>query len=325
MTDLATSEAVPLERREPPLADETTDTAETTDMAEAPEATEVSEIEVFTSPPAGRRVPEPPPGPTRPRLVRFTTATAWAVVGFAVAFAVWQLGASRVPELPTPAEAFSELRRLLADPFYDNGPNDKGIALLLLSSLQRVGLGFLLATLVGVPLGLAIGSIRSVWQAANPVIQLLRPVSPLAWYPIWLIVFKESQQAAVWVIFMTALWPTVIGTAAGAAGVPGDHRNVARVFRFGRVAYVRHILVPNAMPQIVTGLRLSMGTAWMVIVAVEMLSGGLGIGGDVWVSYNALNLTRMVAAIVFIGVIGLALDLLFLRLARAVALEEAHT
>jgi nitrate/nitrite transport system permease protein len=138
------------------------------------------------------------------------------------------------------------------------------------------------------------------------------------------VVFSDSGKAATWVIFITALWPVLINTAAGAASVPADQHDVARVFRFGRWAYVRHVLVPNALPQTVTGMRLSMGTAWMVIVAVEMLATSSGIGSYVWEQYNALNLAAMMSAIVLIGVVGVVLDLVFLRLARAVALEEVQ-
>jgi nitrate/nitrite transport system permease protein len=156
------------------------------------------------------------------------------------------------------------------------------------------------------------------------LIQVLRPVSPLAWFPIWLVIFKDAGRAAVWVIFITSLWPTVLNTAAGAAAVPSDQRAVARVFKFGKLAYLRHVLVPNTLPAIVTGMRVSMGIAWMVIVAVEMLAsgGGTGIGSYVWEQYNALNLAAMVAAIVLIGITGFLLDLIFLRLGKAVAIEE---
>ncbi|MGQ0830766.1 MAG: nitrate ABC transporter permease [Microthrixaceae bacterium] len=244
-------------------------------------------------------------------------------MGFAVVVAIWAFGAAHVPQLPTPGETLSRLRTLLEDPFYDNGPNDKGVGLRLVTSLQRVFLGFGLATFVGVPIGLAMGTSRRVWRAANPVIQVLRPVSPLAWFPIWLVVFKDSGNAAVWVIFITSLWPTLLNTAAGAAEVPNDQRDVARVFRFGRLAYLRHVLLPNTLPATVTGMRLSMGTAWMVIVAVEMLAGGgKGLGSYVWEQYNALDLASMVAAIVIIGGVGFMLDLAFLRLGRMVAIEE---
>lgn len=278
-------------------------------------------------PPPPPPAPSPPPTTTRAgaaRLRRLGAAVGWALVGFAAVGAVWQVGAWRVPQLPTPAESMTKLWELLGDPFYDNGPNDKGVGRLMAASLRRVFLGFGLATVVGVPIGFAIGASRRAWQAANPVIQVLRPVSPLAWFPIWLVVFKDTENAALWVIFITALWPMVLNTAAGASAVPSDQRDVARVFRFGRLAYLRHVLVPHTLPATVTGMRLSMGVAWMVIVAVEMLAagGGAGIGAYVWESYNALNLAAMVAAIVLIGAVGVLLDLAFLRLSRAVAIEE---
>lgn len=258
------------------------------------------------------------------RLRGTTRAVGWAVVGAAVFILGWQLAASQTSDLPSPSQTLSTLARLLSDPFYDNGPNDKGIAVQLLVSLGRVGLGFAAAAVVGIPLGLAMGASARVWLAANPIVQLLRPVSPLAWFPIWLTITRDAPNAAVIVIFVTALWPIVINTAAGAAGVPLEQRNVARVFRFRRLAYLRHVLLPNALPSVVTGLRLSMGIAWLVIVAVEMLSGSTGVGYYVWDSYNAGNLSQVAAAIVLIGVIGMALDGAFLRLGRRVS-EEVRT
>jgi nitrate/nitrite transport system permease protein len=252
---------------------------------------------------------------------RLGSQVGWACVGFGVLAAMWQIAAWRIAELPTPAATLTELRGLLADPFHDGGVNDQGIGRQLLSSLGRVFSGFAMAAVVGVPLGMFIGASKRAWMAANPVIQLLRPVSPLAWFPIWLVAFKDAPRAAVWVIFITALWPIVINTSAGAASVPRDQRNVAKVFRLDRSAYVRHVLVPHTLPSIVTGLRLSMGVAWMVIVAVEMLSGGVGVGFFVWDAYNALNLARVVSAIVVIGLVGLVLDALFLRLSKAVQPE----
>jgi nitrate/nitrite transport system permease protein len=270
--------------------------------------------------------PVAPPMATHPlpRPVRMLISAGLGLVGFAVLVAVWQLGSSRVPNLPTPSESFTKLKDLLGEPFYDRGPNDKGIGLRMLASLQRVFTGFGLAVAVGVPVGLLIGASKRAWQMFNPVIQLLRPVSPLAWFPIWLIVFSDSGRAAIWVIFITSLWPTVLSTAAAAAAVPSDQRAVARVFKFGKVAYLRHVLVPNSLPAIVTGMRVSMGIAWMVIVAVEMLAtgGGGGIGSYVWEQYNALKLEAVCASIVLIGATGFLLDLGFLRLAKAVAIEE---
>lgn len=270
----------------------------------------------------------PPGAPATPTIVshlrRVGAAVAWGFIGFAALIALWQLGSSQVPALPAPAETLTKLQDLLSEPFYSRGPNDKGVGLRMYSSLQRVFYGFGLAMIVGIPLGFAIGASKRAWQAFNPLIQVLRPVSPLAWFPIWLVIMEDAGKAAVWVIFITSLWPTVLNTAAGAAAVPSDQRAVAQVFKFGKLAYLRHVLVPNTLPAIVTGMRVSMGIAWMVIVAVEMLAsgGGTGIGSYVWERYNALQLDSMIAAIVLIGVTGYLLDLIFMRLGRAVAIEE---
>lgn len=267
------------------------------------------------------KIPAPPA--KRPAegglLARAAASAGWASVGVAFIVALWGLVASSSPDLPTPAEGFAALRKLLRYPFYDLGPNDKGIGVQLGVSLVKVFTGFALATVIGVPLGFLIGGSKRAWAAANPVIQVLRPVSPLAWFPIGLVVLKDVRSAAVFVIFITSLWPTVINTAAGAASVPADQRNVARVFKFGRLAYVRHVVIPHSLPAVITGMRLSMGIAWMVIVAAEMLSGNTGIGYFVWNSYNGGSLANVISAIVLIGMVGVALDTLFMRLARKAA------
>ena len=268
---------------------------------------------------------EPPPMLGRPSRVRANgAALLWALLGFGIFVGAWALVAASAPDLASPAKSFDALWALLGDAFHDGGVNDKGVGLQLLSSLQRVFTGFAWAMVVGIPVGLLIGTNRRAWQAVNPLIQLLRPVSPLAWFPIWLVIFKSTSDAAIWVIFMTALWPIVLNTAAGAASVPADQRNVASVFHLGRLTYLRRIVIPHSMPSIVTGLRTSMGVAWMVIVAVEMLSGGDGIGFFVWNAYNAGNQAQVIAAIILIGTVGLVLDHLFLRLARRVAPEEVR-
>lgn len=277
--------------------------------------------------PAGRGLRTPPAIPTKSRLRAAASTAALAAVGFAALVGIWAAVSSWKPTIPGPSETLTQMRELLKDPFHDGAGSDKGIAIQLRGTLGRVFKGFALAGLVGVPFGLLIGSWKPAWKAANPVIQLLRPVSPLAWYPIWLTMFAgggggAGPKAAVWTIFITSLWPTVINTAAGAASVPVDQRNVAQVFRFGRLAYLRHVLVPHTLPSAVTGLRLSMGIAWMVIVAVEMLSGGVGIGFFVWDSYNAFNLAKVICAIGIIGSVGLVLDAAFLRLGRLVAPME---
>ncbi len=248
----------------------------------------------------------------------------YAVIGFLLLGAIWQLIASMADGLPTPSEGVSALTTLLSSPFHDNGPNDKGVGLQLATSLQRVFLGFAFATIVAVPIGMVMGASKRLFQVINPVAQLLRPVSPLAWFPLGLVVLKDAPNGAVFVIFITALWPTLINTAFGVASVPTDHKNVARVFRFSRYKYVRHVLLPYSLPSIVTGMRISMGIAWMVIVAVEMLSGGNGIGFFVWDAYNADDLASVVAAIILIGIVGLLLDLGFGRVLKRFSYAEGH-
>jgi nitrate/nitrite transport system permease protein len=266
--------------------------------------------------------PEPPRPPRRAgRLGPAASTFGWALLGAAVFVAVWALVCTRTKDLPTPSAAFSTLRLLLDHAFQAKAPYGRGIGLQLLSSLGRVFKGFLLACVVGVPLGMAMGSSTRTWKAMNPIVQLLRPVSPLAWFPIALTITKSAPKASVWVIFVTALWLVVINTAAAAAQVPHEQLEVSRVFHFGRPAYVRHVLVPNALPGIVTGLRSAMGIAWMVIVAVEMMSASSGIGFFVWDSYNAGKLDQVIAAIVLIGIVGLVLDTLFMQLSRKVTLE----
>jgi nitrate/nitrite transport system permease protein len=262
---------------------------------------------------------DPPPAPSRLRPV--AAAVGWTLVGVAGLLAAWALVASRSADLPSPSDAFTALRTLLGGAFDAHADYGRGIGLQLESSLARVLKGFALAALAGVPIGLAMGTSKRAWQAINPIVQLLRPVSPLAWYPIWLVVTDSGPKASVWVIFITALWLVVINTAAGASHLPHEQLDVSRVFQFSRWAYVRHVLVPNALPSIITGLRSAMGIAWMVIVAVEMMSGTSGIGFFVWDTYNAGNLANVVAAIVLIGAVGIVLDTLFVRLGRLVTLE----
>jgi len=258
-------------------------------------------------------------------LLRAVRAVGWAMLGATVVVAIWYLVATRSDGIPTPAEASRTFVTLLSDPFYDNGPNDKGIGTQLIISLQRVFIGWSAAAVAGIVAGLWIGTNKRAWAAFNPIVQLLRPVSPLAWFPIWLVILSDAALAAIFVIFITALWPTLVNTAAGAAHIPNDQRSVARVFKFGRFAYVRHVLIPNALPSMITGLRLSMGIAWMVIVAVEMLSGNSGIGYLVWDSYNTGSIKTVITAIVLIGLVGFVLDSILLRISRWVAIGEVQS
>lgn len=225
---------------------------------------------------------------------------------------LWEV-ASRLSSqaLPGPTSTLGILWEMVSNPFYDYGPNDKGIALQFIASLQRVFGGFLLGAVVAIPLGIAMGAIPFCRKLFDPIVQVLKPVSPLAWFPIGLAAFQSVGPATIFIIFITSLWPTVVNTAFGVASIPKDHRNVAAVFRFSKWKYLTKILLPYTLPHILTGLRLSMGVAWMVIVAAEMLSGGVGIGFFVWDSWNALSVERVIAAIILIGLVGLALDRMF--------------
>ncbi|MCK6628324.1 MAG: nitrate ABC transporter permease [Anaerolineae bacterium] len=232
----------------------------------------------------------------------------WASAGFALLLVIWQIVAIFSPDLSGPAETLPVLWAMLSHPFYDNGPNDKGIGIQVLFSLGRVFSGWLIGSLIAIPVGMAMGANRKVMQALNPVVQVLRPVSPLAWYPIGLAAYHSAASAVVFAIVITSLWPTLINTMFGVASLPNDYHNVARVFRFSRWQYLTKVLLPYSLPYLLTGLRLSLGIAWMVIVAAEMLAGGTGIGFFVWDSWNALSLPRVISAILIIGVIGLVLD-----------------
>ena len=197
---------------------------------------------------------------------------------------------------------------MFADPFYDNGPNDKGIGWNILHSLYRVGAGFGLAALVGIPLGFMIGRFQFLSGMMSPIISLLRPVSPLAWLPIGLYVFKETEPASLWVIFISSIWPIILNTAAGVSRVPQDYLNVARVLNLSEWKIFTRILFPSVLPYLMTGIRLSMGVAWLVIVAAEMLTGGTGLGFWVWDEWNNLNVEHILIAIFIVGIVGLLLE-----------------
>jgi nitrate/nitrite transport system permease protein len=256
-------------------------------------------------------------GPVLRGLRGAGVSAGFTAAGLALLLVLWWVPATIAgKDLPGPAPALRQLWTLVSNPFYDNGPNDKGIGLQLAASLGRVFTGFLLGSLIAIPVGVMMGANSVVRRVTDPIVQVLRPVSPLAWFPIGLAAFKAAGTATTFVIVITSLWPTIINTAFGVASVPQDHKNVARVFRFGPWRYLTRVLLPHSLPHIITGLRLSMGIAWMVIVAAEMLSGGTGIGFFVWDSWNALNLTNVMSAILLIGGVGLVLDRGFYLLAR---------
>lgn len=238
------------------------------------------------------------------------------LLGVALFVAVWGLIAQNSPGLPSPAKTWDSATELFSDPFYDNGPNDKGIGWNILHSLERVGIGFGAAALIGIPLGFMIGRFLFFNRMLAPIISVLRPVSPLAWLPIGLLVFKEAQPAAIWVIFISSIWPMIINTAVGVSKVPVDYLNVARVLNLSEWKIVTRILFPAVLPYMMTGIRLGLGVAWLVIVAAEMLTGGVGMGFWVWDEWNNLNVEHIIIAIIVVGIIGLLLEQLLVLLAK---------
>jgi nitrate/nitrite transport system permease protein len=238
------------------------------------------------------------------------------VLGMALLIGVWALLTQKGGSFPTPAATFDAAVKLFADPFYRNGPNDQGIGWNILNSLQRVGLGFGLAALVGIPLGFIIGRFEFANRMVSPLISLLKPVSPLAWLPIGLLVFQRADPAAIWTIFICSIWPMVVNTAVGVQRVPVDYLNVAKVLNLSEWKVVTKILLPAVLPYMLTGVRLSVGTAWLVIVAAEMLTGGVGIGFWVWDEWNNLNVAHIIIAIFVIGIVGLALEQFLMAIAK---------
>ncbi|MDO9634527.1 MAG: nitrate ABC transporter permease [Paludibacter sp.] len=239
----------------------------------------------------------------------------YPLLGFVFLIALWWLVAKYFTRLmPTPLEALQANFDYILHPFYNRGPGDVGIGLLLLESLKRVLTGFFLGSLFAIPLGFMIGLSKTAYQIFNPIVQVLKPVSPVAWLPVALAVFNLATPSAIFVIFITSLWPTVINTAEGVASVNKDFLNVARVLEMPRWKQIYKIILPASLPYIFTGLRISLGIAWLVIVAVEMLTGGRGIGFFVWDEWNRLNLSSVMLAIFVIGFAGLGLDMLIRKI-----------
>ncbi len=224
--------------------------------------------------------------------------------------------------MPGPLDVGSTLWSHLKAPFYDNGPNDKGVGLQLAYSLARVLTGYGIAVLVAIPLGFLIGMSPLMSRALDPFIQVMKPVSPLAWMPLALYTIKDSSLSAIFVIFICSIWPMLINTAFGVASVRKEWLNVARTLEVGPIRRAFTIILPAAAPTILTGMRISIGIAWLVIVAAEMLVGGTGIGYFVWNEWNNLSITNVIVAILLIGVVGMALDLALARLARLVTFPE---
>jgi nitrate/nitrite transport system permease protein len=236
-------------------------------------------------------------------------SVALPLVGVSLVVAVWAILSQTVaPDLPSPWRTWQESKPYIVRPFFKDGEMNQGIGRFAVLSLVRVAKGFLLAIVVGTPLGFLLGLSPTFHRAFDPVIQVLRPISPLAWLPLGLIVFQRSEPAAIFTIAVCAMWPTVINTAVGVRSINPDYLNVGRVLRLSPITMLRKIIIPASLPYVFTGYRLSLGIAWLVIVASEMLTGAPGIGGFLWQEYNSLVYSHILLSIITIGVIGFLLD-----------------
>ena len=237
--------------------------------------------------------------------------------GLALMGGIWELISWYTKnEIPSPRMTWTVFKEVMQNPMQDD-PDYKGIGVKLISSLKRVGIGFGFGSLLAIPVGLVMGSNKIIMNLINPMVQILRPVSPLAWFPLGLAIFQDSPKASIFMIFICSLWPTLINTAFGVSHIPQDHKNVARAFGFSYWKQVTKITLPYTLPHILTGLRLSIGVAWMVIVAGEMLSGGMGLGYFVWEEgFNGGSVAKIIVAIIIIGIMGLLLDRIFMALQK---------
>jgi nitrate/nitrite transport system permease protein len=231
------------------------------------------------------------------------------LLGLVGVLAVWTaLSQTVAPDIPSPLRTWQESRRYVLEPFFKDGEMNQGILRLAGYSLVRVGKGYLLALAIGTPIGFLLGLSRPFHQAVDPIVQFLRPISPLAWLPLGLVIFQKSEPAAVFTIALCAMWPTVINTAVGVRSINQDYLNVGRVLKLSRLKMLTTIIVPASLPYVFTGYRLSLGLAWLVIVAAEMLTGTPGVGGFLWQEYNSLVYSHIILSVITIGAVGLGLD-----------------
>ena len=226
-----------------------------------------------------------------------------------LALLLWQMFASSPTSgLPPPSRVWDESKDLILHPFFDRGGTDKGLGWHILASLRRVAIGYSFSVIFGVALGTLVGASKFFMRGLDPLFQILRTVPPLAWLPISLAAFKNGQPAAIFVIFITAIWPIIINTATGIRNIPDDYRNVARVIQLNPLQYFTKIMVPAAAPYIFTGLRIGIGLSWLAIVAAEMLIGGTGIGFFIWDAWNSSHISDIIVALIYVGLVGFALD-----------------
>ena len=247
------------------------------------------------------------------KLMRLLSSTLSNVVPPLIVLALllltWELAFSGPKSsLPAPSKVWSDSKDLILNPFFVNGSQDIGLGLRVLTSLQRVAIGFGLSAFVGVLLGALVGQSQWAMRGLDPIFQVLRTVPPLAWLPISLAAFRDANPSAIFVIFITAIWPVIINTAVGIRNIPQDYRNVAAVLRLNHAEFFWRIMIPSAAPYIFTGLRIGIGLSWLAIVAAEMLTGGVGIGFFIWDAWNSSRLSDIVVALIYIGVVGFVLD-----------------
>jgi nitrate/nitrite transport system permease protein len=244
-----------------------------------------------------------------PALGQIAARVLPPLVTLGLILAVWQILCMKPgATLPSPSKIWTEAYDLIVDPFFVAGPQDIGLGWRVLTSLQRVAIGYGLAGVIGILLGTLVG--QSVWamRGLDPIFQVLRTISPLAWLPISLAAFRDSQPSAIFVIFITAVWPIIINTAVGIRNIPQDYRNVAAVLRLNHLEFFYKVMIPSAAPYIFTGLRIGIGLSWLAIVAAEMLTGGVGIGFFIWDAWNSSRLSDIVVALIYIGLVGFVLD-----------------
>jgi nitrate/nitrite transport system permease protein len=249
------------------------------------------------------------PAVFKPVLDKLVTVVLPPLAVLAFFLLIWQILASRTgSSLPPPTQVFTDSRDLILHPFFDNGGTDKGLGFHILASLSRVAMGYALAAVIGIGLGTLVGQSVYFMRGFDPIFQVLRTVPPLAWLPISLAAFRDGQPSAIFVIFITAVWPIIINTAAGIRNIPQDYRNVARVLQLNPLEYFLKIMVPAAAPYIFTGLRIGVGLSWLAIVAAEMLIGGVGIGFFIWDAWNSSLISDIIVALVYVGLVGFVLD-----------------
>lgn len=258
-------------------------------------------------------------GPMGKALKELPAKIVPPVIVIALFLLVWEILCHKAgASLPAPSKVVKDSWELIANPFFDHGGIDKGLFWHLSASLQRVAFGYALAAVAGVGLGVLVGQSTWAMRGLDPIFQVLRTVPPLAWLPLSLAAFRDGQPSAIFVIFITAIWPVIINTAVGIRNIPQDYRNVAQVLRLNPLEFFWKIMIPSAAPYIFTGLRIGIGLSWLAIVAAEMLIGGVGVGFFIWDSWNSSRLSDIIVALVYIGLVGFILDRIVAQAARLV-------